>query len=586
MNEETIGTATYSPEDNKLRLYPFVRLPKELYERVRAQGFIWAPKQELFVAPKWTPSREDFLLELCGEIEDEDKSLVDRAEERSERFENYSEKRATEADRTQKGVEAITEHIPMGQPILAGHHSEKRARRDAEKIENGIRKAVRLWETSEYWTRRAAGAIRNAKYKELPNVRARRIKTLEADKRAHERNKADAERWLRAWGRVLDDSIMKHADGTPSTALERARSLANYCHLNVITEGQHTFSAYDVLQPDGERFMACPAWTPEQVQTVALELYPRIIENHNRWLAHIENRLTYERAMLTESGGTASDQVKPEVGGACVCWTMRDAWSYIQKVNKVSVTVLDNWGNGGANFTRTLPFDKLQKVMSAAEISQKRNEGLLVETADKRGFFLKNQETKPTRTPEPDTEKHLDTLREALKQGIQVVSAPQLFPTPPELAERMIEEANLQAGQGELSVLEPSVGTGNIIQAIWNPEARITAVEINSTLVAALGQRFNAVKIHCADFLSLNGELGTFDRIVMNPPFENASDIKHILHALTMLKDGGRLVAICANGSRQKDKLKPLCSTWEDLPPDTFKESGTGVSTALIVIDK
>src|ERR1700722_12179425 len=27
-------TATYSPEDNKLRLYPLSRLPKELYERV------------------------------------------------------------------------------------------------------------------------------------------------------------------------------------------------------------------------------------------------------------------------------------------------------------------------------------------------------------------------------------------------------------------------------------------------------------------------------------------------------------------------------------------------------------------------
>ena len=49
--------ATYSPEDNKLRLYPLSRLPKELYERVRAAGFIWAPKQELFVAPAWTPDR-------------------------------------------------------------------------------------------------------------------------------------------------------------------------------------------------------------------------------------------------------------------------------------------------------------------------------------------------------------------------------------------------------------------------------------------------------------------------------------------------------------------------------------------------
>ena len=75
-------TATYSPEDNKLRLYSSARLDRELYARVRGAGFIYAPKQELFVAPMWTPEREDLLIELCGEIDDEDTSLVERAEER------------------------------------------------------------------------------------------------------------------------------------------------------------------------------------------------------------------------------------------------------------------------------------------------------------------------------------------------------------------------------------------------------------------------------------------------------------------------------------------------------------------------
>ncbi len=46
-----MNTATYSPEDNKLRLYPSCRLDSETYARVKAAGFRWAPKQELFVAP-------------------------------------------------------------------------------------------------------------------------------------------------------------------------------------------------------------------------------------------------------------------------------------------------------------------------------------------------------------------------------------------------------------------------------------------------------------------------------------------------------------------------------------------------------
>src|SRR5580765_2626408 len=194
--------ATYSPEDNKLRLYSLGRLPKELYERVRAAGFIWAPKQELFVAPMWTPQREDLLLELCGEIGDEDTSLVDRAEQRAERFEDYSENRAEDAEQARAAVARIADGIPMGQPLLIGHHSERHARKDAEKIENGMRRAVKMWETSQYWQYRAAGAVRAAKYKELPAVRARRIKKIEADVRKLDRADKESAANLRAYGLI------------------------------------------------------------------------------------------------------------------------------------------------------------------------------------------------------------------------------------------------------------------------------------------------------------------------------------------------------------------------------------------------
>lgn len=36
----------------------------------------------------------------------------------------------SDAARAHKAVEAITEHIPLGQPILIGHHSERRAKKD------------------------------------------------------------------------------------------------------------------------------------------------------------------------------------------------------------------------------------------------------------------------------------------------------------------------------------------------------------------------------------------------------------------------------------------------------------------------
>src|SRR5712692_4186909 len=110
-------TATYSPDDNKLRLYASSRLDKDLYARVRAAGFIWAPKQDLFVAPMWTPERADLLQELAGDIGDDDASLVDRAEDRADRFTEYHHSRAADAASAQHAVAAIVDGIPFGQPI-------------------------------------------------------------------------------------------------------------------------------------------------------------------------------------------------------------------------------------------------------------------------------------------------------------------------------------------------------------------------------------------------------------------------------------------------------------------------------------
>ena len=157
-------TATYSPEDNKLRLYSSTRLDRELYARVRGAGFIFAPKQELFVAPMWTPEREDLLIELCVEIDDEDTSLVERAEERADRFVDYKDKRISDAERAHDAVSRIADNIPLGQPILIGHHSERHARKDAERIENGMRKTVKMWHTAKYWEDRLGDHPKAATY--------------------------------------------------------------------------------------------------------------------------------------------------------------------------------------------------------------------------------------------------------------------------------------------------------------------------------------------------------------------------------------------------------------------------------------
>ena len=81
-------TATYSPDDNKLRLSSATRLDRDVYDRVKAAGFSWAPKQDQFIASMWTPARADLCVELAGEIGDEDSSLIDRAEDRADRLDD------------------------------------------------------------------------------------------------------------------------------------------------------------------------------------------------------------------------------------------------------------------------------------------------------------------------------------------------------------------------------------------------------------------------------------------------------------------------------------------------------------------
>lgn len=172
------------------------------------------------------------------------------------------------------------------------------------------------------------------------------------------------------------------------------------------------------------------------------------------------------------------------------------------------------------------------------------------------------------------------------------------FPTPPDVARQMATLCGILAGK---RVLEPSAGSGNIVRAIFNNATgaecvRVVAVEIDPVRFAELeAQRLKTVyakeenfAIHQKDFLLCEtADLGLFDAIIMNPPFENGgrnADIKHIRHALQFRKTGGMLVAICANGPRQNEELRPSADFWEELPAGTFKESGTGVNAVLMAI--
>ena len=593
--------ATYSPEDNKLRLRSEERLDTDLFNRVKGAGFRWAPKQELFVAPMWTPSRADLLLELCGEIGDEDTSLVDRAGERAERFEVYSDKRADDAHRAKDAVDDLADNIPFGQPILVGHHSEKKARKHAQKIENGMKYAVKMWETSEYWTRRAAGAIRAAKYKERPDVRARRIKKLEAEKRKQGRNKGDAEKLLKLWNseeKELDFTRAKNIAGFEW--ISREFTLEKYPRPESVSQYEGMQSLYSALK-DG-------IITPEQAKEIANKHHTKGIGWSDRWIQHIDNRLLYEKAMLDEQGG--SDLLKPiarpkqlplvnyRVSGGIDAPSLyrRGEIDHFPQVEMTAAEYkklyVDDKGTIKVEnshrvrlaimrpgYDRVCVFLTDSKVHEKPEPAEKKPVEAL--PGDMPGG---NGETRQTHKPKERTE--FDDMKDSLKEGVKVTVAPQLFPTPPAIAAQMVELAEIEAG---MTVLEPSAGTGNLVKAVLDTvDTEVLAYEINQDLCNGLIGKFPSYKLQVrqGDFLEVTDFQGCYPRIIMNPPFENGVDIKHIRHALTMLKPGGRLVALCANGPRQREAFQEVAEYWEDLPQGSFKNAGTMVNVALLVLQK
>ena len=266
-------SATYSPEDNKIRLYASARLDAETFQRVKEAGFKWAPKQELFVAPAWSCAREDLALELAGEIEPEDMTLAERAQMKADRLDAIAEKRAAEASAFSRAANELSRAFEFGQPILVGHHSERKARKTQERMHSAQDKASKAHRAIGYWQYRAESVERHANYKNDPKVQARRIHTLLAELRDLQRRLNTAHKALAMWEKLTTDNLIRMALGRGDF---------------------HAYNLYSAVER-GEM-------TPQEAREKAMAGARSTIESGNlsRWIMHTLNRLAYERDMLGE----------------------------------------------------------------------------------------------------------------------------------------------------------------------------------------------------------------------------------------------------------------------------------------------
>ncbi len=168
----------------------------------------------------------------------------------------------------------------------------------------------------------------------------------------------------------------------------------------------------------------------------------------------------------------------------------------------------------------------------------------------------------------------------------------QFFETPPQLADWLVM---LAGGIHENdTVLEPSAGRGALIKAIHRacPSVTVECYELIPENREFLHSLDNVIILD-EDFTK--DSVGSYTKIIANPPFSGNQDIEHVRIMYKLLEKGGTLAAITSShwkiASEKKcvdfrNWLEEVHGEVFEIGAGEFKESGTSISTMAVVIRK
>ena len=168
----------------------------------------------------------------------------------------------------------------------------------------------------------------------------------------------------------------------------------------------------------------------------------------------------------------------------------------------------------------------------------------------------------------------------------------QFFSTPDALADWLVSLSDVGPDH---AVLEPSAGTGSIVDAVHRkcPDCVIDVFELMPENIQLLKKK-EGINIVGEDFTK--GVPRLYDRIFANPPFSRNQDIDHTKAMYDALNpEGGEMCVItsrhwCQASEKKcadfRNWLTEVNAETHEIPNGVFDESGTNVATMAIVIKK
>lgn len=179
--------------------------------------------------------REDFVMD---ENENEKRNRYEeRVEAKRERYAERADKARATSAAAFNAARVVADGIPMGQPILVGHHSERRHRKDIERIDRGMRKGIEEESKAAHYAHKAETYGTHGISSDDPDAVAKlraELVALEAsrelEKSANAAIRRAAKKRRAEMGRELNRTDHAELIGTLGLRDDIARHMTSYAH--------------------------------------------------------------------------------------------------------------------------------------------------------------------------------------------------------------------------------------------------------------------------------------------------------------------------------------------------------------------